>query len=431
MEDIIKKGGSSSASVSKTNATLDALKKAYLEVVEFEKNAYQAYKEKNPKYKYALEYVLGEFDCFYQAVFLLTAVSDSNFSKEEIAIIKDLTDFADVFHDKNIESFANLTKEGFEEIVTRCSAILQSIPELIKIVVELDRENEEIPNHISALFNSVFNSMRVFIKVDDMGEEGVKAESNAFFMAWGKVFEYAESQHVEILGETGIRKKKEAKLDVRFLERKDIVSLPYEAKSDMEEIKKHVEKALIYIEVETEKGRASGSGFIISPNGYAITCCHVVEGAKEIRVRIRPNGEKGPSIFSPAKVIAQLEFEDIALIHIDAVDLSYVNMLPLEKNGEVGEKIFLFGYPLGEMLSDSRFLLNYSMTQGNISARQKKEGFDLTLIDILAVQGNSGGPIISATTGEVLGVLLGAFVPGSAPIVYMRPIKYVWERFTK
>lgn len=166
MEEIIKKGGSSSASISKSNATLDALKQAYLEVVNFEKTAYQAYKEKNPTYKYTLDYVLGEFDCFYQAVFLLTAVSDSNFSKEEIAIIKDLTDFADVFHDKNIESFANLTKEGFEEIVTRCSTTLQNIPELIKIVVELDRENEEIPNHISALFNSVFNSMRLFVKVD-------------------------------------------------------------------------------------------------------------------------------------------------------------------------------------------------------------------------------------------------------------------------
>ena len=430
MEDIIKKGGAAPAAPVK-NETLEVLKKAYLEIVQLEKEIYQAYKEKHPKYEYELDYVLGQFDCFYQAIFLLTAVSDTNFAKGEIAVIKDLTDYADVFHDKNIESFANLTKEGFEEIVSRCCATLENIPELVKMAVEIDKDNTAIPNNMTTLYISILNSIRVFVKVDDMGEEGSKAESGAFFTGLNPMFEYAESNGVEVLSETGVKKRQEAALDVRFLKKEEIANLPYEAKSDMEAIKKHVEKALIYIEVMLEDGSASGSGFIISPKGYAITCCHVVEGAKEIKVRIKPEGEDGPTIFSPAKVVAKLEFEDIALISIDAVNLPYVSMLPEDKNGQVGEKIFLFGYPLGAMLSDSRYLLSYNMTQGNISARQKKEGFDLTIIDILAVQGNSGGPIISATTGEVLGVLLGAFVPGSSPIVYMRPIKYVWERFTK
>ena len=77
MEDIVvKKGGSSNSSsdngfegLTTNNKHLNELKRAYLEVVEFEKKIYQEYVEKNPKYKYSLEYVLGEFDCFYQSLF--------------------------------------------------------------------------------------------------------------------------------------------------------------------------------------------------------------------------------------------------------------------------------------------------------------------------------------------------------------------------
>ena len=434
MEDIVKKGGSSSGNsgfegLTSNNKHLAELKKAYQEVVEFEKEMYEEYSKRNPKYKHSLDYVLGEFDCFYQSVFLLTAIADTSFSKEEIGVIKALTDYADVFNDKDIQVFANLNETTFKEIVERCKQHVFNVPELIKIVIELDKGEDTVPNRISSLLIHITNSFLVFATIDDAGREGFQAEISFFNTSLQKVFEYAELHGVKVLCEEEVEIELERRRDAGSLNSAAVTANDVITISDMEELKAHAEKTVVYIEAYSSEGSGSGSGFIISPDGYAVTAAHVVRGAEEIRVRIRPNGNNGPSIFAAAKVVVALKHADMALIKIDAVGLSYLSMLEESKDAEPGEPIYLIGYPLGAMVSDNRNVLNYTMTQGNVSAKQHKNGYDLTLIDILAVQGNSGGPIISAKTGQVVGILLGAFVAGSAPVVYMRPIKYVWQRF--
>lgn len=434
MEDIVKKGGSSSGNsgfegLTSNNKHLAELKRAYQEVVEFEKEMYEEYAKRNPKYKHSLDYVLGEFDCFYQSVFLLTAIADTSFSREEIAVIKALTDYADVFNDKDIQVFANLNETTFKEIVERCKQHVFNVPELIKIVIELDKGEDTVPNRISSLLIHITNSFLVFATIDDAGREGFQAEISFFNTSLQKVFEYAELHGVKVLCEEEVEIELERRRDAGSLNSAAVTANDVITISDMEELKAHAEKTVVYIEAYSSEGSGSGSGFIISPDGYAVTAAHVVRGAEEIRVRIRPNGNNGPSIFAAAKVVVELKHADMALIKIDAVGLSYLSMLEESKDAEPGEPIYLIGYPLGAMVSDNRNVLNYTMTQGNVSAKQHKNGYDLTLIDILAVQGNSGGPIISAKTGQVVGILLGAFVAGSAPVVYMRPIKYVWQRF--
>ncbi len=434
MEDIVKKGGSSSGNsgfegLTSNNKHLAELKRAYQEVVEFEKEMYEEYAKRNPKYKHSLDYVLGEFDCFYQSVFLLTAIADTSFSREEIAVIKALTDYADVFNDKDIQVFANLNEATFKEIVERCKQHVFNVPELIKIVIELDKGEDTVPNRISSLLIHITNSFLVFATIDDAGREGFQAEISFFNTSLQKVFEYAELHGVKVLCEEEVEIELERRRDAGSLNSAAVTANDVITISDMEELKAHAEKTVVYIEAYSSEGSGSGSGFIISPDGYAVTAAHVVRGAEEIRVRIRPNGNNGPSIFAAAKVVVALKHADMALIKIDAVGLSYLSMLEESKDAEPGEPIYLIGYPLGAMVSDNRNVLNYTMTQGNVSAKQHKNGYDLTLIDILAVQGNSGGPIISAKTGQVVGILLGAFVAGSAPVVYMRPIKYVWQRF--
>lgn len=434
MEDIVKKGGSSSGNsgfegLTSNNKHLAELKRAYQEVVDFEKEMYEEYAKRNPKYKHSLDYVLGEFDCFYQSVFLLTAIADTSFSREEIAVIKALTDYADVFNDKDIQVFANLNETTFKEIVERCKQHVFNVPELIKIVIELDKGEDTVPNRISSLLIHITNSFLVFATIDDAGREGFQAEISFFNTSLQKVFEYAELHGVKVLCEEEVEIELERRKDAGSLNSAAVTANDVITISDMEELKAHAEKTVVYIEAYSSEGSGSGSGFIISPDGYAVTAAHVVRGAEEIRVRIRPNGNNGPSIFAAAKVVVALKHADMALIKIDAVGLSYLSMLEESKDAEPGEPIYLIGYPLGAMVSDNRNVLNYTMTQGNVSAKQHKNGYDLTLIDILAVQGNSGGPIISAKTGQVVGILLGAFVAGSAPVVYMRPIKYVWQRF--
>lgn len=437
MEDIVvKKGGSSNSSsdngfegLTTNNKHLNELKRAYLEVVEFEKKIYQEYVEKNPKYKYSLEYVLGEFDCFYQSLFLLTAIADTNFSREEIAVIKSLTDYADVFNDKDIQIFAQLTEVAFKEIVERCKKHVFNVPEMVKLVIESDKGKDEVPNNISSLFIHITNSFYIFASIDDAGREGLYAEANFFSASLQTSLDYAELHGVKVLNEVEVDIEIERRKDAGCLNQTVVTGYQEMIISDLEELKAHAEKTVVYIEARSSEGSGSGSGFIISPDGYAVTAAHVVKGAEEIRVRIRPNGNNGPSIFAAATVVGELKHADMALIKIDAVGLSYLSMLEECKDAEPGDPIYLIGYPLGAMVSDNRNVLNYTMTQGNVSAKQHKDGYDLTLIDILAVQGNSGGPIISAKTGQVVGILLGAFVAGSAPVVYMRPIKYVWQRF--
>jgi hypothetical protein len=110
-----------------------------------------------------------------------------------------------------------------------------------------------------------------------------------------------------------------------------------------------VQKAVVQIEAEgtfldpqfglqvNSAGR--GSGFIIDPEGYAVTNNHVVTGAALVKVWV--NGETTPR---NAKVVAYSECNDLALIKIDGSDFSYLEWY----DGEIttGMEVYLAGYPL-------------------------------------------------------------------------------------
>jgi len=142
-------------------------------------------------------------------------------------------------------------------------------------------------------------------------------------------------------------------------------------------------------------GVATGTGIIMSADGYILTNAHVVEGATQITVTLTEGTEY------PATVIGSDENTDIAVVKINATGL------PAAEFGDstqlvTGEDAIVIGNPLGQTFADT-------MTQGIISSTERQVsigGHRMTLIQIDAAvnPGNSGGPLFNSR-GQVVGVV--------------------------
>jgi serine protease Do len=151
--------------------------------------------------------------------------------------------------------------------------------------------------------------------------------------------------------------------------------------------------------------RASGSGFVVDPDGYIVTNAHVVNGAQRIEVVLpppSPDGSLATALSSrmdilPARVIGVAREKDLALLKIESTKLA---ALPLASYRDVrqGHAVFAFGSPEG---------LQNSITHGLISAVARQLDPDSPLIyiqtDAPINPGNSGGPLVNLN-GEVVGV---------------------------
>jgi serine protease Do len=133
-----------------------------------------------------------------------------------------------------------------------------------------------------------------------------------------------------------------------------------------------------------------GSGFFISPDGYAVTNFHVVDKAD--KVEVTTDGGRN----FPAKVIGADERSDIALIKVDAGNLPFVKFA--ETLPRIGDWVIAVGNPFG---------LGGTVTAGIVSARGRDIGSgpydDYLQIDAAVNRGNSGGPTFD-TDGNVVGV---------------------------
>jgi len=144
----------------------------------------------------------------------------------------------------------------------------------------------------------------------------------------------------------------------------------------------------------TSTSAASGSGFIISEDGYILTNHHVIDESDSITVSLY-NGDS-----YDAKLIGFDESNDIAVLKIDANGLSPV-VLGDSENLNVGDSVVAIGNPLGE--------LTFSLTAGAISAMDREVTLaanmtmNLLQTDCAINSGNSGGALFNLY-GEVIGV---------------------------
>jgi len=144
---------------------------------------------------------------------------------------------------------------------------------------------------------------------------------------------------------------------------------------------------------ETEMA-ASGSGFIISEDGYVVTNYHVVEGADKLSVIIYDGTEYA------AKLVGYDQSNDVSLLKIEATGLDPVT-IGSSDDLIVGDQVVAIGNPLGELTS--------TLTVGYISAKDRTINTDGTYninmmqTDAAINSGNSGGPLFNMK-GEVIGI---------------------------
>lgn len=200
----------------------------------------------------------------------------------------------------------------------------------------------------------------------------------------------------------------------------------------------YCQTAVLHIGVE-ETG-SSGTAFLISKDGYALTCAHVVEGAKEVCANVITGDgylTKGFEDFGIYDVgFGEVRYTnkelDIALLRTEYCGSQYLSIEQDWLLPEIGEEVVVFGYPLGyEMPKTNKFGPNISFYKGYVSSNQVQNGNSITFLDIDVKSGNSGSPVISTKTGKVIGIISGIKVGGRMALTekmpYMIPIQHFLE----
>ena len=145
---------------------------------------------------------------------------------------------------------------------------------------------------------------------------------------------------------------------------------------------------------QTTQSASSGSGFIISQDGYIVTNYHVINGASSVKVTLY-NGDT-----YDATVIGGDSDYDVAVLKINATGLTPVT-LGNSADVNVGDSVLAIGNPLGE--------LTFSMSGGYVSSCNRAINVDGTPFNMIQVDcsinpGNSGGPLVNLY-GEVVGIV--------------------------
>ena len=145
---------------------------------------------------------------------------------------------------------------------------------------------------------------------------------------------------------------------------------------------------------QTTTSAASGSGFVLTQDGYIVTNYHVIDGAQEIKVTLYDGNDYD------ATYVGGEQANDVAVLKIDAKGLTPV-VLGDSDSLQVGEQVCTIGNALGA--------LSFSQTSGNVSGLGRSVTYsDGTVINMIQTDctinsGNSGGPLFDSQ-GRVVGI---------------------------
>jgi Do/DeqQ family serine protease len=143
--------------------------------------------------------------------------------------------------------------------------------------------------------------------------------------------------------------------------------------------------------------RASGSGVLITADGYIVTNNHVVNGADEITVTLTNKKTY------KAKVIGADASSDLAVIKIDESNLPYL-VYGNSDDVKLGQWVLAIGYPLNLDVTITAGIISAKNRSIDINARQSDKPVESFLQTDAAVnQGNSGGALVN-TNGELVGI---------------------------
>jgi len=173
-----------------------------------------------------------------------------------------------------------------------------------------------------------------------------------------------------------------------------VENIPQEGGLSLQAIYEKAIPSVVSISCILNNGTSSGTGVVLSSDGYLLTNCHVVEGAGTITATF----SDGRSL--SALIVGQDEISDLAVLQVEADDLTAAEFGDSSVL-RVGDAVAAIGDPLGAELRGT-------MTDGIISAINRDieaDGRVMTLIQTNAAlnSGNSGGPLLNCY-GQVIGI---------------------------
>ncbi len=173
-----------------------------------------------------------------------------------------------------------------------------------------------------------------------------------------------------------------------------VENIPQDGGLSLQQIYEKAIVSVVSISCSTASGSASGTGVVLSADGYLLTNAHVIEGATDIDVLCFDGRTMSAAIVGADAV------SDLAVLHVDASDLSAAEFGNSDAL-RVGDVVVAIGDPLGAELRGT-------MTNGIVSAINRDlntNGRTMTLIQTNAAlnSGNSGGPLLNCY-GQVIGI---------------------------
>lgn len=176
-------------------------------------------------------------------------------------------------------------------------------------------------------------------------------------------------------------------------------------------------------EKSKKKGKRSGSGFLLSQEGYIATNYHVIENTKKVVAR-GVNGNKNSSL--SLKVVYTDSINDLAILKLeDKINIDKPIYSFKSTTTDVGENIFVLGYPLTEAMGE-----DIKLTDGLVSSKNGFKG-DTSSYQISApVQpGNSGAPLFDKN-GNIVGIV-NAKLRGAENATYAIKVNFLQTAINK
>lgn len=199
--------------------------------------------------------------------------------------------------------------------------------------------------------------------------------------------------------------------------------------------KKDIDERVVYILTTSNEGSQSeGSGFIISPDGYFLTCHHCIDNYKSLSVRVSYYTRTNKRIYQhyDAVVVSSSKEHDVALCKITNLD-GEVPYMPLSfepVDTTKDNSVVLAGYPHG-----LRRVNEVSFYEGKIISQQHNGSDDKIYIDIMGKSGCSGSGVFYRETGKVVGVFCGAMLNHRQELTeemnFIKPISHGIDLFKK
>lgn len=221
----------------------------------------------------------------------------------------------------------------------------------------------------------------------------------------------------------------EPRIPYRRIAAEEITGLPApfgaEVCGDIVKLNAAAEKAVVKLVTDAH---SRATAFLISPDGYALTCDHAIAGAKRIEAILRVPRPGCLETKHTCRVINTKSDLDMALIKLEGVDFPYLKLVPADRPIQKGENYLNIGYHWDKGTGSK-------LNSGIIHSGEEEDKNKLPYIQLTGngFHGDSGSPVLALSDGMVIGVFTGSIEKklsdGKEEIENMRPIRLFWEEF--